>query len=170
MSSACSSSSAARGPRSVRRTCAGSWLESTRFALSALPVTSEQMRKVHDGERTEQGLRENIRVGVQYIEAWLRGRGAVPLYNLMEDAATAEISRTQIWQWVAQGASLADGRKVTPELFKTALDEEMAALKVALGAPYETGRFAEAIKLFADMSLAADCAEFLTLPAYEVLE
>ena len=133
-------------------------------------ISRGQMLKVHDGERTEQGLRENIRVGVQYIEAWLRGRGAVPLYNLMEDAATAEISRTQIWQWVAQGASLADGRKVTPELFKTALDEEMAALKVALGAPYETGRFAEAIKLFADMSLAADCAEFLTLPAYEVLE
>jgi malate synthase len=133
-------------------------------------ISREQMLKVHDGERTEQGLRENIRVGVQYIEAWLRGRGAVPLYNLMEDAATAEISRTQIWQWVAQGASLADGREVTPELFKALLDEEMAALKVALGAAYESGRFAEAIKLFSDMSLAADCAEFLTLPAYEVLE
>jgi malate synthase len=133
-------------------------------------ISREQMLKVHDGERTEQGLRENIRVGVQYIEAWLRGRGAVPLYNLMEDAATAEISRTQIWQWVQQGAKLNDGRTVTPELFTTLLDEEMAALKTTLGAPFETGRFAEAIKLFADMSLAADCAEFLTLPAYEVLE
>ena len=133
-------------------------------------ITREQMLKVHDGERTEQGLRENIRVGVQYIEAWLRGRGAVPLYNLMEDAATAEISRTQIWQWVQQGAKLADGRLVTPELFKRLLDEEMAALKQALGAPFETGRFAEAIKLFADMSLSSECEEFLTLPAYEVLE
>jgi len=133
-------------------------------------ITRAQMLKVHDGERTEQGLRENIRVGVQYIEAWLRGRGAVPLYNLMEDAATAEISRTQIWQWVQQGAKLSDGRTVTPALFKTVLGEEMAALKHTLGAPYENGRFAEAIKLFADMSLASDCEEFLTLPAYEVLE
>ena len=138
--------------------------------LPDVAITRAQMLKVHDGERTEQGLRENIRVGVQYIEAWLRGRGAVPLYNLMEDAATAEISRTQIWQWVQQGAKLADGRTVTPELFRAVLDEEMAALKTTLGAPYETGRFAEAIKLFADMSLAAECEEFLTLPAYEVLE
>ena len=100
----------------------------------------------------------------------MRGRGAVPLYNLMEDAATAEISRTQIWQWVQQGAKLADGRKVTAELFKTLLDEEMAALKATLGAAFETGRFAEAIRIFADMSLSSECEEFLTLPAYEVLE
>jgi malate synthase len=133
-------------------------------------ITREQMLKVHDGERTEAGLRENIRIGVQYIEAWLRGRGAVPLYNLMEDAATAEISRTQIWQWVQQGARLADGRTVTPALFTALLDEEMAALRETLGAPYESGRFAEAIKLFADMSLSSECEEFLTLPAYEVLE
>jgi malate synthase len=133
-------------------------------------VTREQLLKVHEGERTEHGLRENIRVGVQYIEAWLRGRGAVPLYNLMEDAATAEISRTQIWQWINQGAALADGRVVTAQLFRAVLDEEMAALKGTLGAAYEGGRFAEAIRLFADMTLAADCEEFLTLPAYESLE
>ncbi len=133
-------------------------------------VTREQLLKVHEGERTEHGLRENIRVGVQYIEAWLRGRGAVPLYNLMEDAATAEISRTQIWQWINQRAKLADGRLVTAGLFRALLDEEMAALKQTLGAAYESGRFAEAIRLFSDMSLADDCAEFLTLPAYEVLE
>ncbi|HZZ89582.1 MAG TPA: malate synthase A, partial [Caulobacteraceae bacterium] len=133
-------------------------------------ITREQMLKVHEGERTEAGLRENIRVGVQYIEAWLRGRGAVPLYNLMEDAATAEICRTQIWQWVNQGATLKDGRTVTPELFKALLAEEMAGLKQSLGAAYETGRFAEAIRIFADMSLAGECEEFLTLPAYEVLE
>jgi malate synthase len=133
-------------------------------------VTREQLLKVHDGERTEHGLRENIRVGVQYIEAWLRGRGAVPLYNLMEDAATAEISRTQIWQWINQAAALTDGRVVTAELFRTVLDEEMAALKASLGAPFESGRFAEAIRIFADMTLSAECEEFLTLPAYEVLE
>jgi malate synthase len=133
-------------------------------------ITREQLLKVHEGERTEQGLRENIRVGVQYIEAWLRGRGAVPLYNLMEDAATAEISRTQIWQWINQGAALADGRTVTADLFRTVLDEEMAALKATLGAPFEAGRFAEAIRIFADMTLSAECEEFLTLPAYEVLE
>jgi malate synthase len=133
-------------------------------------VTREQLLKVHDGERTEHGLRENIRVGVQYIEAWLRGRGAVPLYNLMEDAATAEISRTQIWQWINQGAALSDGRTVTADLFRAVLDEEMAALKATLGAAYENGRFAEAIRLFADMTLSAECEEFLTLPAYEALE
>jgi malate synthase len=133
-------------------------------------ITREQMLKVHEGERTEAGLRENIRVGVQYIEAWLRGRGAVPLYNLMEDAATAEICRTQIWQWVNQAAKLNDGRVVSPELFRATLDEEMAGLKQTLGAAYENGRFAEAIKIFADMSLSPECEEFLTLPAYEVLE
>ncbi len=132
-------------------------------------VSREDLLKVHEGERTEHGLRENIRVGVQYIEAWLRGRGAVPLYNLMEDAATAEISRAQIWQWIQQKATLADGRVVTAALFKTLLDEEMAALKAVLPT-YETGRFAEAIQIFSDMSLADRCEEFLTLPAYEALD
>ena len=133
-------------------------------------VSRADLLKVHEGQRTEHGLRENIRVGVQYIEAWLRGRGAVPLYNLMEDAATAEISRAQIWQWIQQQAKLADGRTVTAELFKALLDEEMAALKPTLGPAFESGRFAEAIQLFSQMSLSATFAEFLTLPAYEVLE
>jgi malate synthase len=132
-------------------------------------VERDALLQVHPGVRTEAGLRDNIRVGVQYIEAWLRGRGAVPLYNLMEDAATAEISRAQIWQWLQHGASLQDGTKVTPDLFKRLLDEEMAALKAALPA-YEGGRFAEAIALFSSMSLAPEFEEFLTLPAYEVLE
>jgi malate synthase len=93
----------------------------------------------------------------------------VPLYNLMEDAATAEISRAQIWQWLQRGASLDDGQVVTPELFRQVLDEEMAALKSTLPG-FETGRFAEAIDLFAQMSLAPDFEEFLTLPAYDILE
>jgi malate synthase len=94
----------------------------------------------------------------------------VPLYNLMEDAATAEIARAQIWQWIARGAPLEDGRAVTAALFKGLLDEEMAALEAAMPEAFETGRFPEAIQLFSDMSLAADCAEFLTLPAYALLE
>ena len=120
--------------------------------------------------RTERGLRENIRVGVQYIEAWLRGRGAVPLYNLMEDAATAEISRAQIWQWLQFAAALDDGRPVTPALFTAALDDEMATLRPTLGpAVYDSGRFPEAVDLFSRMSLAKDFEEFLTLPAYPML-
>ena len=79
-------------------------------------VTQADLLEVHEGKRTEEGLRENIRVGVQYIEAWLRGRGAVPLYNLMEDAATAEISRAQVWQWLHLKAKLDDGREVTPDV------------------------------------------------------
>ena len=134
-------------------------------------VTRAEMLQVHPGARTEKGLRENIRVGVQYIEAWLRGRGAVPLYNLMEDAATAEISRAQIWQWIQQKAALDDGRPVTPDLFKSVLAEEMAGLKAALpGDAFAAGRFDEAIELFSDMSLADRFEEFLTLPAYNALE
>ena len=134
-------------------------------------VSREDMLRVHGGPRTERGLRENIRVGVQYIEAWLRGRGAVPLYNLMEDAATAEISRAQVWQWIRLRAALDDGRTVTRGLFDQVLNDEMGRLRTALTPEvYDQGRFPEAIKLFADMSLAEDFEEFLTLPAYRMLE
>ncbi len=140
-------------------------------ARDDVAVTREDMLKVHEGVRTDNGLRENIRVGVRYIEAWLRGRGAVPLYNLMEDAATAEISRAQIWQWIERKATLDDGRVVTPALFEALLDEEMAALKATLPqGTFETGRFAEATRLFSKMSLSNEFEEFLTLPAYELLE
>jgi malate synthase len=133
-------------------------------------ISRPDLLKVHSGARTEHGMRENIRVGVQYIEAWLRGRGAVPLYNLMEDAATAEISRAQLWQWIKSAASLDDGRTVTAGLFKTLLDEEMEALRQTLSpGVYDGGRFAEAISLFADMTLSDSFEEFLTLPAYEAL-
>src|SRR5206468_2404539 len=81
-------------------------------------VTSDMLLTVHDGTRTQDGFRHNIRVGVQYIEAWLRGRGAVPIYNLMEDAATAEISRAQIWQWIKYGVRLDDGVIATRDLFE----------------------------------------------------
>jgi malate synthase len=134
-------------------------------------ISRGDLLHVHEGKRTEAGLRENIRVGVQYIEAWLRGRGAVPLYNLMEDAATAEICRAQVWQWLKLGAEFEDGRKATPELFKATLADEMNKLRAAFTpAVFEGGRFAEAISLFSDMTLAKDFEEFLTLPAYKLID
>src|SRR6185295_11853091 len=112
-------------------------------------VAAEDLLRVPQGTRTEAGLRHNIRVGVQYLEAWLRGSGCVPLYNLMEDAATAEISRTQVWQWIHHRAALEDGREVTAELFERALDEEMRALRGQLGEKrFDEGRYADAIALF----------------------
>ena len=126
-------------------------------------VSAADLLQLHEGERTEEGLRENIRVGVQYIEAWLRGRGAVPLYNLMEDAATAEISRAQIWQWLHHGAALTDGRTVTPALFRETLEDEVGALD-------DPGRLNEATDLFAVMSLQDTFEEFLTLPAYRLID
>jgi len=133
-------------------------------------VLRDDLLKVHDGTRTEAGFRLNIRVGVQYIEAWLRGRGAVPIYNLMEDAATAEISRAQIWQWIKAGAELEGGVKATAELFDRALGEEMEVVKREVGpAHYARGRFPDAIKLFRDLSLADRFVPFLTIPAYELI-
>ncbi|MGE0846089.1 MAG: malate synthase A [Flavobacteriaceae bacterium] len=126
--------------------------------------------RIHDGTMTEQGLRENIRVGVQYIEAWLGGRGAVPLYNLMEDAATAEISRAQIWQQMHFGATLEDGQKVTPALFDKCLKEEMDRVRAEIGdEAYDKGHFPEAIKLFRDLSVADSFEPFLTIPAYKLI-
>jgi len=114
---------------------------------------------------TESGLRQNVSVGVQYLEAWLRGRGAVPLFNLMEDAATAEISRAQIWQWIRnQRGVLDDGRKITGEMFRRILDEE-----IAKGKHSSTNKFAAARQLFDRITTEDDFAEFLTLPAYDYL-
>jgi malate synthase len=133
-------------------------------------ITRDQLLEMHQGERTEEGLRLNIRVGVQYIEAWLRGRGAVPLYNLMEDAATAEISRSQVWQWIYHRARLADGREVTPGLFESILDDEMEKVRQAIGpTTYDSGRFEDAVELFREMSLALEIEEFLTIPAYRLI-
>ncbi len=130
-------------------------------------VTAKDLLEVHQGTRTEEGFRENIRVGVQYLEAWLRGRGAVPIYNMMEDAATAEISRAQIWQFVSYGVEVDGTTKVTPDLFRRCLTEEMARVKTELGAEtYDKGRFPEAIALFSELSLAPQFEDFLTLPAY----
>jgi malate synthase len=118
------------------------------------------------GQITEAGLRQNISVGLQYIESWLMGVGAAAIFNLMEDAATAEISRSQIWQWIQHGARLSDGRPVTKELVRQVLDEEMAKLPVS-----EPGRrFDEAREIFEQVSLNDDFVEFLTLPAYDYID
>lgn len=133
-------------------------------------VQASDLLEAPAGPRTMQGLSHNIRVGIQYLEAWLRGMGCVPLYNLMEDAATAEISRAQIWQWVAHRAPLDNGDSVTPELVKTTIVNEMNLLKQSLPARrFEEGRFEAAMQLFENLSTRSDLVEFLTLPAYELL-
>ena len=116
---------------------------------------------------TEAGLRNNISVGIQYVAAWLAGNGCVPVYNLMEDAATAEISRSQIWQWIRSPKGvLEDGRKVTPELFAKLLGEELAKVRSA-GAE---GKLEEAAKLFEQITTDDQYVEFLTLPAYKLID
>jgi malate synthase len=133
-------------------------------------ATAADLLQVPAGPRTEDGLRLNVRVGVQYLEAWLRGVGCVPLYNLMEDAATAEISRTQLWHWLRHGAALDDGRVVTRTLLDSVLAEEMARVRRALGEErFAQGRFDEATRLFVQVATAPVLEEFLTLPAYDEL-
>ncbi|HKP28689.1 MAG TPA: malate synthase A [Gemmatimonadales bacterium] len=134
-------------------------------------VTAAELLAVPEGTRTEAGLRHNIRVGIHYLESWIRGTGCVPLYHLMEDAATAEISRTQIWQWLRHVALLDDGRPVTPGLVRRAIDEQLRVIANEVGeARFDDGRYDEAATLFRSLTLDADCAEFLTIPAYELLD
>lgn len=121
-------------------------------------ITASDLLKVPKGEITDAGLRTNIRVGVQYLEAWLRGSGCVPLYNLMEDAATAEISRAQIWQWIKHG-------HVSVEKFRAAMKDELAKIPTPPGNKLEL-----AAKLFDKLSTDSTFSEFLTLPAYEYLD
>ncbi|WIM94833.1 malate synthase A [Actinoplanes oblitus] len=120
-----------------------------------------------DAQVTEAGLRNNVNVALQYLEAWLRGNGAVAIHNLMEDAATAEISRSQIWQWIHNGVKLPDGTPITAELVSRIEDEELAKITEAAG---EGGRFEDARKLFERVALADDFADFLTTAAYESID
>jgi malate synthase len=120
------------------------------------------------GTMTEGGLRQNVSVGIGYLEAWLRGLGCVPLHNLMEDAATAEISRAQVWQQLRHGATLDDGRLVDKAMVRKIVDEEMEKVKKAQGAErFAKGRFKEASKMFLEMVEAEKFPDFLTLPAYD---
>lgn len=123
------------------------------------------------GTITEDGLRLNINVGILYLESWLQGNGAAAIYNLMEDAATAEISRTQVWQWLKVAAKLEDGRVISPELYATLRDEEIEKIKVYVGeSRYAAGRFPEAITLFNQLVLQAQFEDFLTLSAYQLIQ
>ena len=135
-------------------------------------VTAAQLLSAKDtpGEVTETGVRNNVSVGIQYLESWLRGGGAVAIFNLMEDAATAEISRSQIWQWVHNGVSTAEGTAITPEWVRQVEDEELEKIQAAVGDEvFQAGEYAAARELFEQVALADDFVEFLTLPAYERL-
>jgi malate synthase len=132
-------------------------------------VTAAQLLDVHStpGEITDAGLRNNVSVGLQYLASWLAGQGAVAIFNLMEDAATAEISRSQVWQWLHNDIHLAEGPPVTKELVDQVITSELAKIAEAAGHAYDAARYAEAVDLFKEVALADDYAEFLTLPAYE---
>jgi malate synthase len=120
---------------------------------------------------TENGVRLNINVAIQYIGAWLAGQGAVPIFNLMEDAATAEISRSQVWQWIrSPKGRLDDGRKVTKEMVAAMIPEEMQKIRTLLGDDYGKGRYDDAAKIFAELVNNDRFVEFLTLPAYELID
>jgi malate synthase len=134
-------------------------------------VMPGDLLRVPEGEITEAGLRNCIRVGVQYIEAWLRGSGCVPLYNLMEDAATAEICRAQLWQWLHHGACTSDGVPVTPARFDTLLTQELDRIHAEVGpGRLLNGVFPTAVRLFEQMIKQDEFDEFLTLPAYDLLD
>jgi malate synthase len=132
-------------------------------------VTAEQLLDVRStpGAVTEAGLRSNISVGVQYLEAWLRGSGAVGINNMMEDAATAEISRSQVWQWLHNDVTLDDGQTVTRDLVERLIEEELGTIRDTAGDAFEKGRWDDARSLFTEMALAEDFEDFLTIPAYE---
>jgi malate synthase len=133
-------------------------------------VTAADLLEPSTGTVTAHGLRWNLKVGIQYLESWLGGNGCVPLYYLMEDAATAEISRTQIWQWLHHNATLDDGRTVTEELYGTFFEEVMDEIKQEVGEDrFNGGKFQRAAQLFDEMIRNKDFVEFLTLPAYDDL-
>jgi len=147
------------GPHQIHRKC------------EDVQVTAADLLRVPQGTITEQGLRTNLSVGVQYLEAWLRGTGCVPLYHLMEDAATSEISRAQVWQWIRHGARMADGRVVTEEIARTLLEEEMGKIRRAIGdESFRAGRYDLAVQIFEELIASREFPPFLTIPAYEYLD
>ncbi len=134
-------------------------------------VSAADLLRVPEGPITEAGLRVNVNVGLRYLESWLRGAGCVPIFNLMEDAATCEISRAQLWQWIRHpGGKLEDGRKVTAPLFNTVLTEELDKIRRDVGnEAFDQGKFPLARDIFADLVTRDDFVDFLTLPAYDRL-
>ena len=134
------------------------------------PVTAADLLSPCEGERTEAGMRTNIRVALQYLAAWISGKGCVPIYGLMEDAATAEISRASIWQWIQHGKKLSNGQLVTKQLFASMLDEEAEVVKGEVGSDvWASQNFERAKSLLLDITTADELVDFLTLPAYDLL-
>ena len=136
-------------------------------------VSASQLLDIHvpGGTITDAGVRSNVSVGIQYIASWLRGTGAAAINNLMEDAATAEISRSQIWQWVHHGATITGGPAITADLVKRIEREELDKIRATVGdASYHGGRYEDAAALFENVALSKDFVEFLTLPGYELLD
>jgi malate synthase len=132
--------------------------------------TAADLLQVPEGTITEAGLRQNIAVGLGYLESWLRGVGCVPLFNLMEDAATAEISRAQLWQWIHHGAKLQDGRKIDVALCDSVLNEELAKAKTNVSAK-QYAAYQKAAELMRSLYVSPKFVDFLTIPAYqEILE
>ena len=179
--------------REVTDGCDGTWVAHPGLVPIARQVFDQHMPQANQYERqrpdvhvtakdllnfqpehpiTEAGLRNNISVGIQYLGAWLAGNGCVPVFNLMEDAATAEISRSQIWQWIRSPKGvLDDGRKVTAELFKQLLAEELPKVRDYLGdAAYNAGKYEQGAKLFERITTDDKYVEFLTLPAYALID
>lgn len=139
--------------------------------LEDLVVSVEQLLEVPSGTISETGIRLNINVGIQYVASWLSGRGAAPINNLMEDAATAEISRAQLWQWIRHPKGvLEDGRKMTEQMYQQFKSEELEKIKLEIGeVAFQKGRFDEAVKLFDRLILEDEFVDFLTLPGYDIL-
>tara|TARA_B100000959_G_C14915875_1_gene597325 strand:- start:1082 stop:1528 length:447 start_codon:yes stop_codon:yes gene_type:complete len=131
-------------------------------------ISAKDLLKVPSGKITINGLRQNIKIGLQYLEAWLCGNGCVPLYNLMEDAATAEISRAQLWQWIKHDCVLSSGEKIDADFCIKILKEELITIKEEIGIDrFKNGKFTLASKLFRLMIISERFDEFLTLPAYK---
>ena len=167
----------------------GTWVAHPGLVQTALDAFAEQMKglnqlhRFHEvkitaddllaplhGPITENGVRWNIHVGIRYLEAWLGGSGAEPIHNLMEDLATSEISRSQLWQWLRFGATLDDGRAITLGLYEQLLREELATIRAEYGETvFDRGHFKEATELFMRMVKSEEFDEFLSLPAYELL-
>jgi malate synthase len=135
-------------------------------------VSEQDLLQVPEGSITESGLRNNISVAIQYLEAWLGGQGCVPINNLMEDAATAEIARAQLWQWVRHpGGVLNDGRRITQKLFRTVITEELEKIREQVGeSRFKQGHYSLAARLLDEITSSDEFADFLTLVAYDYLD
>jgi len=132
-------------------------------------VEAKDLLSVPDGDVTEAGVRMNIQVGIRYTEAWLGGNGCVPLFNLMEDAATAEISRAQLWQWAQHGAKTVEGTVLSRAVISKMIAQEVDAMRADAGGDLSGTQLEQAASLFEKMALAEDFPTFLTLPAYEMV-